>query len=58
MRELMTDELDAVTGGDSITCQPSNSPTVTQISCPVGYLEIVCSGYPDNTTPHVTYHIN
>jgi hypothetical protein len=58
MRELMTDELDAVSGGDSIVCQPANSPTSIQIACPVGYLQIDCSGYPDNTTPHVSYHID
>ena len=40
LRELMTDELDAVSRGESITCQPSNSPTTIQMACPVGYLEI------------------
>jgi hypothetical protein len=38
MRELMTDELDAISGGDSIVFQPANSQTVIQIACPVGYL--------------------
>jgi hypothetical protein len=42
MRELRTDELDAVNGGDSIPCQQFNSPTSIQIACPVGYLEIEC----------------